>query len=363
MITEQPLVSAGSGTRLSDSVITGPVNNEVIPSIVSDSVIVDNGTILSDSVVYEGEVIGDACTTCGDAGGYFSDNCCGRGGCPDGAGCWWTGPLARAIRSGSYFAGATAFRHPAFAPPGQTDLNLDSNFGAYAGFNLGIPLCRLSCGQLSGQFGVRSVQSQFGGGELSPDSRDQTFITAGVYRRVDSGLQAGVVADILTEEFFVDSDVTQIRAEVSWAYPSGAAVGFRWASNQQDEVSSGTFAGNAFDDFTTSSITNYRFFLRKVQNSGGWEELYGGWTDDGQGVLGADFDIPLAERIALEAGAVLYLSDDTLPGSGVGSSRIDDSFNIYVGFAFRPQGRAYYRSYDRPLLPVADNGTFLLRRN
>ena len=388
LISQQPLVgsgtrlgspalgAAGSGTRLGGTVLNAPITgapvNEVIPTIVSDSVVVDQGTIVHQNaipgnVVYQGEVIGDGCNTCGDVGGYFQDDCCGRGGCPDGAcpdgvPCWF-GPLGRALRNGSYFFGATAFRHPAFSLPGQTDLNLDSNFGAYGGFNLGIPLCRLFCGRISGQFGLRSVQSHFGGSDITSNTRDQLFVTAGLYRRVDSGLQAGVVADILSEEFFVESDVTQIRAEVSWAYPNGSAVGFRLATNQQDDITNGSFAGTTFTDFTTTSLDHYRFFLRKVQPSGGWEELYAGWSDDGHGVFGLDIDLPVANYIALEAGAAFYLSDETLPGSNLGSSRVDDSFNLYLGFAFRPQGRAYYRSYDRPLLPVADNGTLILQRN
>ena len=102
--------------------------------------------------------------------------------------------------------------------------------------------------------------------------------------------------------------------------------------------------------------------MRKVIPTGGWEEIFVGWTTEEQFAIGADFDIPLQRFVALEAGAVLYLSDLEDPTGALGATRIDDSFNVYVGFAIRPQGRAYYQSYDRPLLPVADNGTLLLRR-
>ena len=149
---------------------------------------------------------------------------------------------------------------------------------------------------------------------------------------------------------------------MSWAYPNGGAIGFRFTSSQQEGLSDGTFADTAFTDLRTVTQDHYRFFLRKVPVRGGWEELFVGWTDTDHFAIGADFDLPLTEYMALEAGAALYLSELEAPGSNLGSTRIDDSFNLYVGFAFRPQGTAYYRSYDRPLLPVADNGTLLLRR-
>ena len=187
-------------------------------------------------------------------------------------------------------------------------------------------------------------------------------MTAGLYRRVDYGLQAGVVVDVLAEEFFAETDVAQLRGELSWAYPTGAAIGFRFATNLQDDLSSGNFQGTQISNFATTTDDHYRFFLRKVLPTGGWEEIFGGWTDEGHGSVGIDFDIPVADRIAMQAGGVYYFDDLQNPQSNLGTTRINDAWNLYVGFAFRPQGRAYYRSYDRPLLPVADNGTMLLRR-
>ena len=223
-------------------------------------------------------------------------------------------------------------------------------------------MCRLFCGRLSGQFGMRSVQSNFSGSDITDSGRDQLFVTAGLYRRVDYGLQAGVVVDVLTEEYFTSSTIAQLRGELSWAYPSGAAIGFRFTSSQQDDNTDGAINGVAFQNFNSTTDENYRFFLRKNSMQGGFEELFLGWTANDHFALGADFDIPVAQRIALQAGAAYYLSDLQAPNSNLGNTRIDDAFNLYLGFAFRPQGMSYYRSYDRPLLPVADNGTMIIRR-
>lgn len=354
LITDGSIIDGGAPI-MSESVLSGPPVGQQIITDSMHSPIVDGG------MIYEGEVVTSGCDSCGDSGSYFQDDCCGRGGCPD-AGACWQGPLGRALRTGSYFFGATAFRHPSFTSPVGTDLQQDSNFGAYAGFNLGIPLCRLFCGRLSGQFGLRSVQTNFGGASFTEANRDQLFVTAGLYRRVDYGLQAGLVVDVLAEEFYTESDIAQLRGEVSWAYPNGGAIGFRFTSAQQDDSSNGVFNGTAFSNFNSTTDENYRFFLRKVLPTGGWEEIFAGWTANDHFAIGADFDIPVSQFIALEAGAVLYLSELEAPASNLGNTRIDDSFNLYVGFAFRPQGRAYYRSYDRPLLPVADNGTMIIRR-
>ena len=359
LISEGTIIDGGSPIMGQSVIMQQPMMHSPVieHSVVSPVMQHDAGVIYGDEVV-----ISDSCNTCGDSESYFVDDCCGRGGCGD-VPCWWDGTFGRALRNGSYFFGATAFRHQAYKSPFGTDLVQDSNFGAYGGFNLGIPLCRLTGGVLSGQFGVRSVQTNFQGNEIASDTRDQTFLTAGLYRRSDYGLQAGLVVDVLVEDYFVESTIAQLRGELSWAYPNGGALGFRFTNSQQEDISDGVFAGQEITDFQTFTQDHYRFFLRKVSISGGWEELYAGWTDNDQAVLGADFDIPLAQYMSLEAGAVYYLSELQDQSANLGNTRIDDAFNIYVGFAFRPQGRAYYRSYDRPLLPVADNGTMLIRRD
>jgi hypothetical protein len=307
---------------------------------------------------------GGGCDSCGDAGGYFEngDQCCGRGGCPPGE-CWITG-LGAVLYNGEYFAGATSFRGSLFATPGVStgDLSNDNSHGFYGGFNLGLPLCRLSCGLFSGQVGIRSVQTNFNGNEFSTENRDQLFVTAGFYRRVDYGFQAGLVADILHEEWFTESDLVQIRGDLSWVYGNGTTLGFRYATNVQDDVNSGVFDGNAFTNLIQSTDDNYRFYYQRVAPGGGMGELSLGWTE-GQTALGLDFDLPIAERVAMQSGFAYYLGDEGVPANaGQVGGNAEDAYNIYVGLVFRPRGRAYYRSYDRPMFSVADNGSMLISR-
>ena len=361
-----PIVHGGiiDGQIISSHVVDAPIGS----SIVGSEVIVDTPY---GGVVTEGHAGGDcgcgggSCDSgsCGDIGeSYFADDCCGRGGCPDGP--CFLNRFGTIFRNAEYFGGFNAFRTNLFtAPDGSNNLVDDSSHGLYAGFNLGVPLCRLSCGLFSGQFGVRTVNTNFGGAAFTDDDRNQIFITTGIYRRVDYGLQLGVVADILREEWFSDVDLVQVRGEVSYVWQGGTSLGFRFATNTEDDVTEGVFNTEFFSGNLVTSNDWYRFFLRHEIARGGYGEVYGGWTDNEQGIVGLDFDFPITNRIAFQSGFTYYLSDDEIPANqGFLGGEPNDSFNAFVGFSLRPSGRQYYRNYDRPLFDVADNGTFTIFR-
>lgn len=330
--------------------------------------VIHDGTYIEDSFVGDGCGCNDCSAgyECGSVVSCGSD-CCGRGGCPEGP--CWLGNFGKALRTGEYFGGATGFQSPLFTAPGQganendNVLASDSSFGAYGGFNLGIPLCRLSCGFLSGQFGMRSVNTNFNGNEFSHEERRQLFITTGLYRRVDYGLQFGVVADILHEEWFTESDLVQIRADIGWVYPAGHTLGFRYATGVQDDFTEGAFNGNDFFDFFQTTDDNYRFYYRHVAPWGGWGEAFVGWAEASQTIIGVDVDLPVTDRLSFQSGFTAYLNDDIVSTNGnFQGGNLNEAWNLFVGLSFKPQGRRWYKSYDRPLFSVADNGTMLVRR-
>jgi hypothetical protein len=347
-------------TYAGGEIISGdPIYEEVI----HDSVIYDEGYSVTDC----GCGAGSTGYQCG-IGTAIDGGCCGRGGCPPGGPCW-LGNIGKALRTGEYFGGATAFQSPLFTEPGQSDpvnennLASDSSFGFYGGFNLGIPLCRLSCGYLSGQFGIRSVNTNFNGNEFTSEERRQTFVTAGLYRRVDYGLQFGAVADILHEEWFTESDLVQIRADLGWVYQGGHTVGFRYATGVQDDITEGAFNGDQFSDFFQTTDDNYRFYYRHMAPWGGWGEAFVGWGEAAQTIIGVDVDLPVTDYISFQSGFSAYLNDDLVPATGnFQGGNLNEAWNLFVGISFKPQGRSWYRSYDRPLFSVADNGTMLVRR-
>ena len=376
IIQEGPIIEGGAPIY-DGSVIEGDVINSYpdgsYPNQLGSSY--DQGYIV-DEGHYGGEVLSSSCNSCGVAGDYFEagacESCCGRGGCPTGGSCW-IGDVGAALggllRNGEYFAGAVAFQSPLFTQPGQdvpVDPNLlssDSSFGFYGGFNTGVPLCRLSCGYLSGQFGIRSVTSNFNGNEFTAEDRRQIFVTAGLYRRVDYGLQFGVVADVLHEEWFTETDLVQIRSDIGWVYPSGHTLGFRYTSGVQDDNTSGVFNGQEFTDFFTTVDDSYRVYYRHVARWGGWGEAFLGRAESDQTVFGLDVDLPVTDRVAFQSGFTASLDDDVVPdNSNFQGGNINEGWNVYVGITIRPRGRAWYKSYDHPLFAVADNGSMIVRR-
>jgi hypothetical protein len=376
-------VPAGSGVVRSRSnhtraprVAQNLAAGTVIDGGIMGETIVDGGYVdggYGEEVVYEGEA---GCDSCGSSGAYFddccggscgTDMCCGRGGCAP-RDCWLTG-LGGILRNGEYFFGATGFQEPIYTAPvdGVGEVQ-DSSFGFYGGVNFGVPLCRLTCGVLSGQIGVRSVQTNFSGNEFTPESRDQLFVTAGLYRRVDYGIQFGVVGDFLQDEFYGDASVSQIRADLGWVYAGGSVFGFRYTGAQEDDIIGGRFNNTPFSNQNVEVHDQYRFYFRRSECAGGYGELFAGWTEYDQTILGMDFDVPVSERLAIESNFTYFFSDDATdvvfgPRSNFIGSNANEAWNISVGFVYRPQGRRYYKNYDRPLFDVADNGTMLLRRS
>ncbi len=318
------------------------------------------------------------CASCGEAVGtnYFGheavlgcDSCgesqawgCDQGGCPPGLiGDCWINSLGALFYKAEYFAGAQGFTAPAFQIPGTNSLNRDSSFGFNAGVNVGIPLCRITCGLLSGQVGVRTVNSEFSGTPFAADNRDQLFLTTGLYRRVDAGLQFGVVGDFLYEKWYTDTTVIQLRGDLGWVYVGGNTLGFRAAKNVQDDVTDGVYNGLPFNSMITSSIDNYRFYYRQMASMGGYSDIFLGWSESNHFVGGLEYDIPVGERWALQSSfTYLMPEDEDETGSTGGNS--NEAWNVAVGFVFRPQGRCWYTNYDRPILPVADNGSMIPQR-
>ena len=307
---------------------------------------------------------GGSCATCGDCETGCQD-CIGYGrvgGVPPGyiADCWMFG-LGRILREAEYFGGAQAFQTSSFLIPGTNERIGDCSFGFYTGLNLGLPLRQLTCGLVSGQFGVRTVQSDYSGDLFSSDNRDQLFLTTGFYRRVDYGLQFGVVMDYLRENWFTDTEVIQMRGDLAWVYPTGSAFGFRFTKNVQDWVSDGVVDGTSFSDLRTGTYNQSRFYWRNGCVNGGWADFFLGWTDESHVVGGVEYDIPLTETWAINSGfTYLFPRDNPEATSFAGNS--SDAWNVFVGMAWRPMGRNWYRNYDQPLLPVADNGSMVLRR-
>ncbi len=227
------------------------------------------------------------------------------------------------------------------------------SFGFHQGLNYAIPIPGFTC--LGGQIGFRATQSSLSGSDFTGSSRNQGFVTAGLFRRVDVGLQGGVVLDYLTERWDDTIDMTNLRGEISWVVGGTHDFGFWFSSG----MSSGTEAEEEVRNVATDL---YAFFYR-LQFGGcrdGEARLFAGWTGRSDGLIGIDTRLPLAPDWALETNFA-YLIPNEGAGQGFDAGHAQESWNIGISLVWYP-GRLWGAGdyYYRPLFRVADNGNFMI---
>lgn len=249
-----------------------------------------------------------------------------------------------------FFAGVAGFTSPA-------NRGGHGSFGFSEGFNWGSAFAARP--KLSGQIGYRAIQSSFSGTDFTDIDRKQSFITAGVFRRADWGIQGGVVVDYLHDDWYYDLDVLQIRGEVSWKYPDGHELGF-WFARASDGSTSTSKLGksNPVGQVETWDLTDlYAFYYRMQHEAGGESRIFGGFTGDQDGLIGGDIRLPVNGRWALEANFTYLIPEE----SSMTTGHVEEGWNVGIGLVFFPGcNTPYTLDYNRPLFNVADNGTMFL---
>lgn len=282
----------------------------------------------------------------------YGDACCGEGDCGACSSCLV--PCGAFFPAGNLeiFAGVQGFTGPANSQAGG------GSFGFHEGLNWGMPIPLFGC--LGGQVGFRATQSNLSGSDVSNDTRRQAFVTAGLFRRVDVGLQGGVVVDWLSDGWHRDVDLVNLRTELSWMIDSTHELGFwgAFGTKNADDLEPNEQIGQ----WETTDL--YAFFYR--YNFGDCEpgnaRLFAGWSGQGDGLIGADARLPLSATWALETNFT-YLIPNEGEGVGFAADHVQESWNVAMSLVWYPgrrwgQGDPYYR----PLFRVADNGTFLMDR-
>lgn len=242
----------------------------------------------------------------------------------------------------------------------DTDAQVAGNFGFQEGFNFGSRMPSLLGGQVGAQLGMRFTQSQLDGTSAGMDSRTQTFITAGLFRRVDYGFQGGLVVDYLHDDWVYQADLLQLRGELSFLFSPCHDFGFRFTDNQQTDDTTAHIRGRITPlPIQLETLNSYRFFYRYrfSERGRGVAELQAGFTEDEGTILGLDLKTPLQNQLGLQTSAT-YL----LPPSDVTDAYTREGWNIGIAIVWTP-GRMFgaCRDYYRPLFDVADNGSMLTR--
>ncbi|GEM_PF-1052639 len=237
--------------------------------------------------------------------------------------------------------------------------DLDGSFGFHGGINLGLPLTKLSCGLFSGQFGINSVQSNFSGSSFTNESRNQLFVTGGIFRRVDQGLQGGVVYDYLQDDWYTNIGIAQLRGELSWVYATGNTFGFRFAhglaTDQTNTVLTDANGGQTVLSESWRANDQYRFFFRKLVAEGeGNIDFSIGYTEEDQTLIGLDFNTPVRGMMRFYGGFTYLLPEQRI----LAASNSEETWNVIMGMQFSPYRLRGYCRYNVPMFDVADNGSF-----
>lgn len=262
-----------------------------------------------------------------------------------------------------FFVGMQGFKGPLnFTPISATNANLRSgsgSFGFYQGFNESRDLKKLFGCDLAAQLGLRATQTNLTGSEFTRETRHQIFLTAGLFRRVDCGLQYGAVVDYLNSDWYFQGNLTQLRSELSWKGRGAHVWGFQNMARLSKD-NSGTVANVAGTQVLGSirfrSTTQYRFFYRRLLNSSGQWDTFLGFTDNDDGLLGSTINLPLRRNLVLQTGGTFLVPRE---GSSSGAHQ-EESWNISLGLMYRPGGPMGCGRYCRPMFDVADNGTFMV---
>ena len=247
----------------------------------------------------------------------------------------------RAMRNFCVFGGVEGL---SAVVPGQ---GAESGIGGREGFNWGGPLGGTIAGnnwrEVGFQIGFAADQFNIQNSAAGPSAElNQIFVTGGLFHRaVCGGLQWGLVFDYSHDTFILTEDLRQLRFEISFVNPCCGEFGF-WGTGS---------IGNTPQILRATNL--YTLFYRKYFGGGGNGRVFGGLTEDGSGIVGADLQIPLGRSWALQ-NEVGVLFPNNSPANG---GNLQQSWSVGMQLVWYP-GRCagcQLNSQFNPLQPVADN--------
>lgn len=346
-------LSAPRPARLMPRTSVGRMHEQIIeePAIVSD--------VPVPMEMHTGHP-GD-CASCGGGVSCGGANC---GQCVDCCGNWNScGPVPLCVLLPRPCLNNLEFTAGVHGFTGPLNRGISGSFGFHEGFNFGLPICRGNWG--CGQIGAQWTESNFDGSLLTEDQRNQIFLTAGFFRRVDWGLQAGIVFDYLHDEWDYELDLGQLRGELGWRYCGCHELGFRFSVGTNDDDGVFNILADDEGEIVLEQVQGrvevndlFAFYYRRQFTCGGEGRLFGGFTNNHQGLFGGDARLPLSPWWSLAADFlyVVPTDDSSVPGFA------EETWNVSIGVVWTPFAKpGCGPNYCRPLFDVASNGTFATR--
>ncbi len=285
--------------------------------------------------------VGGNCDSCGSCG-----SCCCRPLCCLFCCDWWD----EWGQDLSVFAGTQAFKGP-------VDQGFNGDFGFHEGINWGSPLW--DAAGIGAQVGANVEESDMSRTNATDRHRNQYFFTAGLFHRPECGCgwQGGLVWDYLSDSFVDDFTVSQLRGNLSYVF-NCHEIGFWFSAGMTDKkLSSSTDTETIVTRY--KPIDLYAFYYGHHFCNGGEGRIWGGFTGGTGGLVGADFSVPISNKLSIDSGFNYAIPHRT------GSDEVPpEGWNLSISLVFHPFScsHASYCSPYRPLFNVADNGSFMVDR-
>jgi hypothetical protein len=237
----------------------------------------------------------------------------------------------------------------------------DGSFGFHEGANFGTAARNIVFPSSIGlQLGFQATQSNIEGAAFTSQQRNQLFLTGGVFRRVDCGLQGGLVFDYLWDDWYYELQVGQARGEISAALNGASSIGVWFATSvDEDTVTSRVNGVSVQENWETTDIYALFFRSRMLAAGRGEGRLYAGFSGDSDGIIGADSRMPLTNGWALETDFTYLVPD----GDEQFRDNQLEAWNLAINLVWYPGSIACgecFRAH-RPLFDVANNGSLILR--
>jgi hypothetical protein len=287
--------------------------------------------------------------------GPLGDEACSSDPC-----CQWGLGNILDLRRYELFAGVQQFSGPANFQAAAPQAAAGGSHGFQQGFNWSTPMPWIFCGAMTGQFGLRATQNHLEGSSLSDQTRRQLFLSGGMFRHVDFGMQGGCVVDYLDDDWYFRATLVQVRGEFSYRFSPCQELGFRYAVGTQRSTSEEVVRGAAPNNVTWMALDTYRFFYRQRFGAcgNGHCEGYVGFSENRDVVLGFSMESPVRGRLGWQLSGNYLLPESAQP-----NAYRHEAYSLGLALVFTP-GRIFGTGnrYERPLLPVADNGSFLAHR-
>lgn len=242
---------------------------------------------------------------------------------------------------------------------GPIDQGRNGNFGVQVGCDVAGPIGGLfshnANTEIAYQLGVGGVFTDFyGNPEVpiwgTPNSHRQLFFTAGFFRRPQCmGLEWSVLFDYLGDSMYSDYDMKQIRGEIAMANAGCVDYGF-WGAFRLN-----TYSLTIQDQRRLLQPLNmYNGFVRGRLECGGEWRVWAGASGEGDGLVGGDLRIPIAQHWAIENNVLCLIPNS----SGTAADRqARETWAVSFNLVWYPGQSAHCMDANpyKPVLPRASN--------